>query len=52
MSINIPNISIGVLPTAPPPPTTNNVIIINNQPKANNAWDFEHDWHDGIFFIK
>jgi hypothetical protein len=42
MSINIPNIAVM-------PASNNNVIIINNQPRTNSVWDFENDWHDGIF---
>ena len=42
MSINIPNIAVM-------PASHNNVIIINNQPRTNSVWDFENDWHDGIY---
>jgi hypothetical protein len=47
MSLTTPYINIGVIQvTAPPPPP----IAINDQPKASNVWDFENDWHDGIFY--
>jgi hypothetical protein len=42
MAVNIPNIAVM-------PASNNNVIIINNQPRKNSVWDFENDWHDGIY---